>query len=73
MSRFHGSSVPAEYILPAPLPVGNAGPFTVPELVRMGLPIEEACLIVWDVEPEAIERFKASPTGNTVSTQREGE
>lgn len=59
MSRFHGSSVPPEYILPVPLPVGNTGPFTVPELVRMGLSTEEACLIVWDVGPEVIGKFLA--------------
>lgn len=59
VSRFHGSSVPPEYILPAPLLVGNTGPFTVPELVRMGLSVEEAGLIVWDVEPELIGKFLA--------------
>lgn len=57
--RFHRSSVPPEYILPAPLPVGNAGPFTVPELVRMGVPMDEACLIVWDIEPDRIGNFLA--------------
>jgi hypothetical protein len=57
--HFHGSSVPPEYILPAPLPVGNAGPFTVPELVRMGVPMDEACLIVWDVGPDRIGSFLA--------------
>lgn len=43
-----------------PSPITFEGPFTVPDLIERGVPVEEACMIVWPVTPEAFEEYVRS-------------